>query len=90
MVGGAEGRGRKSGARAPPPSAWPSVRRLSGRGRMGGGGGHTLRRARRREDGFGVGVGFGGCSRRRKGDLKARTLIGGDEAPGVLAVTFTR
>lgn len=29
------------------------------------------------------------ASERRKGDLKRRTLIGGDAAPGVLAVTFT-
>lgn len=88
VVVGAEGRGRKSGARAPPPLAWPSVHRLSGGGQMGEW--VTRWRARRREDGFGVGVGGGGGSRRRKGDLKARTLIGGDEAPGVLAATFTR
>lgn len=43
------------------------------------GGGETRRR--NEEDGF---VGEG----RRKGDLKRRTLIGGDEAAGVLAVTF--
>lgn len=39
-------------------------------------------RYRNEEDGF-----VGG--ERREGDLKPRTLIGGDEAPGVLAVTFT-
>lgn len=51
------------------------------RGRQGSSGGCETR-CRNEEDGF---VGEG----RRKGDLKRRTLIGGDEAPGVLAVTFT-
>lgn len=73
---GGGGGGRKSGARAPPPLAGlsirPSVRPT---------GDVTRRQARRREDGFGVGVGLGRCARRRKGDLKAWTLIGGDEAP---------
>lgn len=50
-------------------------------GRQGSSGGCETR-CRNEEDGF---VGEG----RRKGDLKRRTLIGGDEAPGVLAVTFT-
>lgn len=51
------------------------------RGRQGSNGGCETR-YRNEEDGF---VG----EERREGDLKARTLIGGDEAPGVLAVTFT-
>lgn len=71
---GGGGGGRKSGARAPPPwRGCPSVRPSNG--------GVTPRQARRREDGFGVGVGLGRCGGRRKGDLKAWTLIGGDEAP---------
>lgn len=53
----------------------------SRRCRQGSNGGCETR-CRNEEDGF---VGEG----RRKGDLKPRTLIGGDEAPGVLAVTFT-
>lgn len=56
-------------------------RRPHRRGRQGSNGG-VKHGAGNEEDGF---VGEG----RRKGDLKARTLIGGDEAPGVLAVTFT-